>query len=66
MDVVLAEAVLERLEQRWSPAAIAADLRMWGQRVCAETIYRACYNSASVGLLSLRVNVGWGVVEVLV
>ncbi len=43
VDVVLAEAVLERLAQRWSPAAIAADLRIWGQRVCAETIYRACY-----------------------
>ncbi len=52
VDVVLAEAVRERLEQRWSPAAIAADLRVWGQRVCAETIYRACYNSSTGGLLA--------------
>ena len=29
---------------RWSPQAISADLRAQGLFVCAETIYRACYD----------------------
>ena len=29
---------------RWSPHAISADLRAEGHRVCAETIYLACYD----------------------
>ena len=28
----------------WPPQAISADLRTLGLRVCAETIYRACYD----------------------
>ena len=47
----LASAVAERLGQRWSPHAVSADLRVQGLRVCAETIYQACYaNSAETGL----------------
>ena len=50
-DPALASAVAERLGQRWSPHAISADLRARGMRVCAETVYRACYaNSAETGL----------------
>ncbi len=50
-DRVLAAAVDERLKLRWSPHATAADLREAGMRVCAETIYRACYaNDARSGL----------------
>ncbi len=48
---MLAAAVDERLKLRWSPHATAADLREAGMRVCAETIYRACYaNDARSGL----------------
>ena len=43
-DAELASAVAERLDQRWSPHAISADLRSQGMGVCAETIYRACYD----------------------
>ena len=43
-DAELAAAVCERLAQRWSPPPISADLRTLGLRVCAETIYRACYD----------------------
>ena len=51
VDRVLAAAVAERLKLRWSPHATAADLRAAGMRVCAETIYRACYaNDARSGL----------------
>ncbi len=51
VDRVLAAAVAERLKLRWSPHATAADLREAGMRVCAETIYRACYaNDARSGL----------------
>ena len=46
-DPVLAEAVNDRLGWGWSPHAVAADLRTEGldryRRVCAETIYQACY-----------------------
>ena len=46
-DPRLADAVAERLEMGWSPHAVAADLRNEelpvSHRVCAETIYRACY-----------------------
>ena len=45
-DRVLAAAVAERLEQRWSPHAISADLGVRGLGVCAETVYRACYSSS--------------------
>ena len=45
-DRVLASAVAERLEQRWSPHAISADLGVRGLGVCAETVYRACYSSS--------------------
>ena len=48
---MLAAAVKKRLKLRWSPHAIAADLRAAGMSVCAETIYRACYaNDARSGL----------------
>ena len=43
-DAELASAVAERLDQRWSPHAISADLRSQGMGVCAETVYRACYD----------------------
>ena len=43
-DAVLAGAVQRRLDQRWSPHAISADLRAAGMHVCAETIYRGCYD----------------------
>ena len=43
-DRVLAAAVAERLEQRWSPHAISADLGVRGLGVCAQTVYRACYD----------------------
>ena len=43
-DAELAAAVCERLAQRWSPPPISADLGALGLRVCAETIYRACYD----------------------
>ena len=43
----LAAAVCERLAQRWSPPPISADLGALGLRVCAETIYRACYDRHS-------------------
>ena len=51
----LAKEVRERLGLRWSPHAIAADLRIQDRppalRVCAETIYRACYHpTGSSGL----------------
>ncbi len=43
-DAGLASAVAEGLAQRWSPHAIAEGLRDAGPGVCAETIYRACYD----------------------
>ena len=43
-DAELAAAVCERLAQRWPPPPISADLGALGLRVCAETIYRACYD----------------------
>ena len=43
-DPELGSAALELLTQRWSPHAAAAQLRAEGRRVCAETIYRACYD----------------------
>ncbi len=46
-DAALAAAVDERLAMGWSPHAVAADLRAGGgPAVCAETIYRACYDPA--------------------
>ena len=50
-DAKLAEAVAERLKQRWSPHAISADVKTFGHSVSAETIYRSCYaNNACSGL----------------
>ena len=46
-DAELAAAVCERLAQRWPPPPISADLGALGLRVCAETIYRACYDRHS-------------------
>lgn len=52
-DRVLAAAAAERLEMRWSPQAISADLRSQGLEVCSETVYRACYDrTRSRGLAS--------------
>ena len=45
-DPVLAAQVKARMTQRWSPHAISADV---GQRVCAETIYRAAYSGCGLG-----------------
>ena len=50
-DPVLAAAAAELLAERWSPHAVSAELRARGLRVCAETIYAACYDhSGSRGL----------------
>ena len=43
-DAELAAAVCERLAMGWSPQAISADLGALGLQICAETIYRACYD----------------------
>ena len=48
-DPVLAAQVKARLTQRWSPHAISADVAAAGQRVCAETIYRAAYSGCGLG-----------------
>ncbi len=48
---VLAGTVAARLSRKWSPHAASADLAGSGFRVCAETIYRACYaNHINSGL----------------
>ena len=44
-DAELAAAVREGLAVRWSPQAVCADLRARGFRLCAETIYAACYDT---------------------
>ena len=50
-DPGLGRLVHKRLEERLSPHAISAELRGLGHRVCAETIYRACYaNCGQSGL----------------
>ena len=43
-DPVLAAEVEELLMEGMSPCSAAAQLRSTGRRVCAETIYRACYD----------------------
>jgi len=48
-DPVLAAQVRRRMKQRWSPQAISADVAAGGQRVCAETIYRAAYSGCGLG-----------------
>ena len=47
-DPVLAAQVKARMTQRWSPHAISADVAAQGQRVCAETIYRAAYSGCGL------------------
>ncbi len=47
-DPALAGQVKARLELCWSPHAISADLAD-GERVCAETIYRAAYGGCALG-----------------
>ena len=37
------------MTQRWSPQAISADVAAGGQRVCAETIWRAAYSGCGLG-----------------
>ena len=50
-DPDLAAEVANCLKDRWSPQAVSAQLRAEGRLICAETIYRACYDpSASSGL----------------
>ena len=50
-DAVLAAATLSRLRDRRSPHSASAELRAEGHQVCAETIYRACYDhTAAHGL----------------
>ena len=50
-DAVLGRLVQDRLDERLSPHAISAELAELGYRVCAETIYRACYDhTAASGL----------------
>ena len=48
-DPALAGQVKARLAVCWSPHAISADLAEAGQRVCAETIYRAVYSGCCLG-----------------
>ena len=48
-DPALAGKVKRRLDLCWSPHAISADLAADGERVCAETIYRAAYSSCVLG-----------------
>ncbi|WP_420437308.1 IS30 family transposase [Candidatus Poriferisodalis sp.] len=48
-DPVLAAQVKRPMKQRWSPQAISADVAAEGQRVCAETIYRAAYSGCGLG-----------------
>lgn len=48
-DPALAGQVKRRLELCWSPHAISADLAGGGERVCAETIYRAAYGGCALG-----------------
>ena len=48
-DLGLAAAVRYRLEHRWAPHSISADLAAEGRRVCAETIYRAAYSGCGLG-----------------
>ena len=43
-EPALAASVAELLDTGWSPHAISAGLRSEGLVVCAETIYRACYD----------------------
>ena len=48
-DPVLAALVKARMNRRWSPHAISADMAAQGHRVCAETIYRAAYSGCGLG-----------------
>ena len=43
-DPALAAVATQRPAMRWSPQAINGDLRAEGRRLCAETIYAACYD----------------------
>jgi IS30 family transposase len=45
-DAGLCRQVQERLDERLSPHAVSAELAQSGLKVCAETIYRGCYNPA--------------------
>ena len=45
-DAGLARLVHKRLGERLSPHAISAELSALGYKVCAETIYRACYDAS--------------------
>ena len=46
-DAALCREVQQRLDERLSPHAISAELAELGMFVCAETIYRACYDPAA-------------------
>ncbi|WP_420639783.1 IS30 family transposase [Candidatus Poriferisocius sp.] len=48
-DGALCGRVQQRLDERLSPHAVSAELRSEGFRVCAETIYRACYRDSPAG-----------------
>ena len=48
-DAELRREVQQRLDERLSPHAISAELAELGLFVCAETIYRACYDHAARG-----------------
>ena len=37
------------MTRRWSPQAISADMAAQGQRVCADTIWRAAYSGCGLG-----------------
>ncbi len=45
-DAELRLEVQERLDERLSPHAVSAELALCGLKVCAETIYRGCYDAS--------------------
>ena len=51
-DAVLGREVQQRLDERLSPHAVSAELAGMGMSVCAETIYRACYDHAALSGLA--------------
>ncbi len=44
VDGEFAQQVADRLKERLSLHAVSAELRCLGYRICAETIYQACYD----------------------
>ena len=51
-DAELRREVQDRLDERLSPHAVSAELARCGLKVCAETIYRGCYDRVGRGGLN--------------